>query len=189
GWAIFADVLLLGGVLFGLSLLVRASPWPMLHRVFNHLFLLALISGALTLIPMKILRPYPECGRYYMLWLGIFGVLGFSCGSPRTWLVRWGANLCLIFSPLVAILLIQTALMTRWAELPQPRRPLVARGPVSGSEAKPPVFIFVFDEWSYDLTTRDGAFLGDFPNLQRVSSQSLNFRQAWSFSSRSMHSM
>ena len=47
-------------------------------------------------------------------------------------------------------------------------------------EPGPSVFIFVFDEWSWPRSSRDGQFTADFPHLQALSKEATVYRNALS---------
>jgi hypothetical protein len=190
--ALMLDVLLLASALFGVSLVPRATGWSWASRAYNALFLLVLAVAALTLVPRRFVWVFAGGSVPGMLiWLAVAGVIGFEALRPGTRLVEVARRGCLIFSPLVVILGVQLAMRATWStdtetglgvRVPIPRQ-------AASTRARTPIFVFVFDEWSYKRTTNDGAFLPEFASMRALSEQSFNFRQAWSYSTRSMHSL
>jgi hypothetical protein len=91
----------------------------------------------------------------------------------RAWMMRFARAATLILSPLV-ILLIGPALF--WRSWDYPRDPI----PASSGEGEPgtPIYIFIFDEWSYDRMMQDGDVSPDLPNLREIKSRALFFTAA-----------
>src|SRR5205085_8612940 len=103
---------------------------------------------------------------------------------------RFAAKACLILSPLCPILMFQLFTAKTWSDAAESSQAIVPATPVAAAgSARPPIFIFVFDEWSVKRTKVGADFLPEYPNMRRFSRQALDFTNAWSFSSRSFHSV
>ena len=161
--------------------LIRRYGSPWLKRAFDHLFLVALVSGMLAAFP-AFAEDHPQLVN--VLWIvALLGIAG-SFLWRRSRLVHGAAVLCLIFSPLIPILFVQMLTWPRWSE---------SLGPVPtirpADRAGTPVFIFVFDEWSWLHSTRDGQFLPMFPNVRALCEQSVVFRRTVSPHRETMQSL
>ena len=193
--ALALDILLLAALVFGGSVALRSLKWDRANRIYNHVFLLVLISGLLTLVPPAVLPHFEQSPMltvfWWCVWVGVVGICAVSFFAPRLQLVRYAGNVCMVLSPLVPMLLYQLLVMKPWStreESDPSFRPAIPRSaPAAGT--KTPVFVFVWDEWSYVRTFHDRQILAEFPNLRRFSEQAFNFHQAWSFSSRTLHSL
>lgn len=198
---VILDVLILAVIAFGISLLLKPRKLDMVRRAYNHLFLLALFSGVLTLMPTKIINPFEASNKAYLIWAVIYGVVIWSFFKKGSRLVEYGANACILFSPIVPILLFQMYSTGTWSDLDEvdssrPQSIAKVAGaknlPTSATpvaQTKHPIFIFVFDEWSAKFTEDNGTFLDKYPHIKALSQQSYSFRSAWSYSSRSYHSL
>jgi hypothetical protein len=191
GLALLLDVALLAAVAVFISELLRRLKWDRVRRVYNHIFLLALICGVLSHLPGDVLRPRPDSGWYFLTWMTVAAVLGFSLGYPRSRLVEYGAQLCLIFSPLVLILSFQVLTLKSWdaGQEPEPNYQALRQQAQSAGATQPPVFFFVFDEWSFKHSYRDGELLPSLPHMRELSAQSFDFREAWSHSNQTKYSL
>ena len=155
---------------------------------------MVLAGAGITLLPRRILNylgaQSNESSLLNLVWLTIAFVVGFSLACPRLRLVGFAKGFCLVFSPIILILAYQLATRATWstaAETDPQAQPFIPAE--TTTQPRTPIFIFVFDEWSYGRTTHDGTFDPEFVNMGKLSRESFNFRQAWSFSSRSMHSL
>jgi len=104
------------------------------------------------------------------LWLLLF---------RRSLLARAARTACLILSPLVPILMIQTFLFESYAVRQDPI-PAAADGTSAAelSAAGTPIVLIVFDEWSYERSTADDDFLADLPALRALRAESFFFARA-----------
>jgi hypothetical protein len=169
---IAVGVLLLSGMALAIDWLIRrrAAAWAI--RVYHHLFLVALLSGMLAAFPAYASEhPWIVAA----IWCIGLAVITGSLLWRKSRLVRFASILCLIFSPLVPILFIEMLLWPRWSE---PLDTLPTAGQSVG--AGPSVFIFVFDEWSWPRSSRDGRFTAQFPHLQALSNEATVYRNALS---------
>ncbi len=83
------------------------------------------------------------------------------------------AHLCLMFSPMTALLLYQAFNWHTWGAAPE--APVVFESPGRKSN---PVYVFVFDEWSYHRSVAAGKFREFLPNLRKFSRQAVMFNHA-----------
>jgi hypothetical protein len=188
--ALIFDILVLASIAFGLSLVLRKLKLDKLRWIFNHVFLLAIAGGLISLLPQRIMPPSRWAFVVWGLVLSV-GIIGLCLRRTRHRLVEYGINLCLILSPLVIILFYQTLTMGSWsrAEEHNLRYKPAMPARVAENQKQNPVFIFVFDEWDYKFATESGGYPTALPNLHRLSEQSYDFRQTWTFSSHTYHSL
>jgi hypothetical protein len=106
-------------------------------------------------------------------WLIVAGITGWYLGNQRLPIIRYGFNLCLLFSPFAIILFYQVLSLKTFGTPPEAR-------PEFSRSDKPsyPIFIFVFDEWSFDRSTEEGGFLPYFVNVRKLASESFTFLEA-----------
>ncbi len=151
-------------------------------------------------------------------WLILFALVGYSLSRPHGWLLPAARRLALIVSPaclFVAIRLlslngypspsdrfhtppdiqptkpVDSSIEQLSAVATRPARPVYASAstksvPVSSSI---PIYCFIFDEWSYPRTFRDGQIRPEFAHLSRLARESLVFHDAhspWGATERSM---
>lgn len=162
-------VLLLAGVALVIDALRRwAAAWAV--RLFHHLFLVALLSGVLAAFPAYTAE-HP--GSVAAAWCIGLTVIAGSLFWRKSQLVHFAGILCLIFSPLIPILFVEMLLWPRWNE-PLDPLPVAVQSETTGAS----VFIFVFDEWSWPRSSRDGQFTADFPHLQALSKEATVYRNA-----------
>ena len=105
------------------------------------------------------------------VWAVALAAIGISLVRPGLRLVRAGATGCVIFSPLVPLLVGQMLCWSTWSE---PLDPLPASAAAEGT----PVIVFLFDGWSWARSTRDGEFLPSLPEVGRLCRQATLYRQA-----------
>jgi len=167
--AFILDVLVLGVIVTVIYELLDRPRWPRLRGTLRAVFVLALVSGVVSNIePLH----RPHFVFFDLLWLGIAAVAGYSYGRPQSRLVRFAYRASLVFSPLILILFIQSFTWNTWN--PPDRAPQVRYAPRAAS----PVFVFVFDEWSFPRAVPGGAVPTFLPHLQQLASQSLFFKSA-----------
>jgi hypothetical protein len=167
---ILAGTVVLAAAAVGLDGLWRrlGRPWP--KRVFDHLFLLALVSGLLAAFP-AMAEQHPRAVNW--LWGIALLAIAVSLALRSSRLVRAGAALSLILAPLMPILFVQMLGWPRWHETrePLPQVPLA-------KEAGTPVFVFVFDEWSWLRSTSGGQWLPELRNVRALCQQAVVCTQA-----------
>jgi len=180
----------------GVSELIRRLGRPLVSRLFNHLFVMALGGGLLTVVLYQVNKLgsfsiNPAGTQVYTAWMLLAAVVGYSFARPDSKLVLRSCQLCQILSPMVAILVGQLLVQRTY---PPRMDPLVIATPqwitgAAGSAAPRlpdprdparPVYLFIFDEWSYERT-----FQGDRPdpllgNLSELANRSIVFTDAHS---------
>jgi hypothetical protein len=167
---IAAGTLLLAAAALALDAMIERSGSGLLKRLFQHAFLLALVSGVLAAC-FSFLKERPQTAD--LLWAVALAAVAGSFFWKRSPLVRWAKTACLIFSPLPLVLLGQMSAWHWWSESPDPlpqARPSDTRGT--------PVFLFVFDEWSWLRSSDDGQWLPGFVHARELAEQSVVFTKA-----------
>ncbi|MFO0954244.1 MAG: sulfatase-like hydrolase/transferase [Isosphaeraceae bacterium] len=172
--AILADVAVLTLVATAAAaLLCRARPRG-LFRAYQHLYLFMLSFGLLSLVPGVENRPALTAAA----WVGCGALSAASLALGWTRPVRAARALGLILSPTAAIVLLR---LTTWDEPPAIAPLPAVPQPTSAASNAPPVYLVVFDGWSYDRATlSDGQIDPAFVNLSRLARRSFEFRRAHS---------
>ncbi len=188
------DTLLLLGSMVSLALvcvaasgLVRLLKRPLLTRIFNHLFVVAMGAGLLANLWFHTHRAEGyHIGQRGMeiktLWLLLAVLVGYSLARPELRLVQRCRALGYIVSPAVLVVVFQMLSGRTYPpgldSLPEPVAASVVRAGQPGGDAHP-VYLFVLDAWSYDRTYEDdGSLRPIFPNLAELSQQSIVFHDA-----------
>lgn len=184
---LFLELTVIAAIFTLIGVLVRVSKRPLLIRIYGHLFVVALGAGLLTNLSYHTIRPHGyRIGQFgteiRTAWLLIAAVVGYSFGRPNSRLVPYCRNLCLIISP--AILLVAAEVL-RYPSYPSRLEPLPAATHVSNSEHQDssdarPIYMFIFDGWSYERTFVDGRVHDDFPHLSALVDRSVTFHEAYS---------
>ncbi|QDV32512.1 sulfatase-like hydrolase/transferase [Tautonia plasticadhaerens] len=193
GAAVVLTIILVAGVLAAVAELLAALRWTRGLRIYDHLLLLLLASGLLSIIqPLLLHNPEPfndplrhtNSVLFQLAWIVVAAIIGFSLGHPGSRLTRYAKNACLCISPVFAILSLQLLTLPSWGPSWEPR----PRFREAGRSAQP-IFVFVFDGLSYERMTQDGEIRPEFGNLRDLASRSLVFRRAESPASTTLFSM
>src|SRR4051812_5907036 len=105
-------------------------------------------------------------------WLVLAG-LGLYFARPGSRMLERGTTVLAALAWMAPISLVQMLLWKSWDV-----RPRVGEDPPAAPANRTPVFLFVFDEWSYQRSY-DGSDLRPFlPNLRRLASHSFEFSNA-----------
>ncbi len=139
-----------------------------LRRPFDHAFLLVLGAGAISCV-----LTYADYKSTF-LYSALLALTLVSFIRQRVQIPRRAAQLALIFSPLAVIVSWQLATFPEWSSPRETPSQKFAARPAS------PVFIFIFDEWSYARSTQDGEFLPGFKRLRELAEKSFVFHFAQS---------
>lgn len=134
-----------------------------LRKVADHVFILILGTGAVSAF-----LTYADY-KTELIFLGLVAVATASWMRPGWQLPRRAAVMALIFSPATLILGNQLLRYPDWIGRAN-EKPATAASSQAG-----PVFVFVFDEWSYDRSTEKGELLPLFKHLGALA------RQSWTF--------
>lgn len=195
-WWSLAPILLYAVLAVVLAMLVDWSGRAWAGKAFRSMFLIALGGGVLANLVHQLakLRPYPipllEVAAHFG-WLVIAALAGYVFAHDRSRLLTIGKRLCLICSPGLLVVAIQ---LFGGHTYPIRTDPLPAAGADSslgivrtvstaedvGSADAPPIYWFIFDEWSYELTYQQGRLRAPFKNLNRFSQQAIVFHDAQS---------
>lgn len=179
-------MVLLAALATGLDALFRRLDRPWLLRLYHHLFMVALGAGVLANIAFHFSRSEGwRIGRTGMemqsLWLLLVAVAAYSFARPASPLVNWSARLCLIVSPGVPIVVFQlltapTYPLANDPLVPAPFIKAAASSDAPGNDR--PVYLFVFDEWSYERTFDAGAVSPNLPHLSEFARRATVFHDA-----------
>jgi hypothetical protein len=113
------------------------------------------------------------------VYLSKVGLIGLFVGwllllfLRRDFIPRLVRGACLVLSPLIPIVLLPALF---WTGFEVPSDPIPAR-PAPAKEGTP-VFLFVFDEWSFERSADGDDFDSDLAALRRLRDQSFFFTQA-----------
>src|SRR2546425_11743788 len=66
--ALALDILLMAALVFAGSVVLRRLKWDRANRIYNHVFLLVLISGLFTLVPPAALPHFEQSAMLTALW-------------------------------------------------------------------------------------------------------------------------
>lgn len=169
-WALFAGLLTLAALLFLVAALLRRAPWGGV----------LLRWGAVVLI-IDILAGYAGSGksegRFALFTAGWAGATGLglyaaSRASPAAW--ERGTAILAALAWLAPISAVQMLLWKPWV-VPTVLQP---QAPRSVAANRPPVFLFLFDEWSYQRSYDGDELRPFFRNLRRLAGHSLEFTNA-----------
>jgi hypothetical protein len=174
-----ADTLMLSLSLLGVALLlylivllVRRAPWG--ARVLRWLTIILVAD---------ILVGYVASGRlgrhapvFTVVWVILAGIGIYTTSRPGSRLLERGTTLLAALAWLAPISLVQMLLWKSWdvrATTHETARP-------AAPASRTPVFLFVFDEWSYQRSYEGSELRPFFHNLRQLASHSLEFTQAHS---------
>ncbi len=116
-----------------------------------------------------------------VLWILLVLLVGYSFFRPNRRLVPRCRQLCMILSPVVVLVSVQLMLASTYPSVMSPLPPTTATSTVVRNQAqgdRSPVFLFIFDEWSYERTYPNGAVRDDMPHLARLTRQAITFHNA-----------
>jgi len=203
---VLAVPILLALVCVGASELIRQVGRPILNRMTDHLFVMALGGGLLTVFffqakdwlywfscKLESFSINPPAKHVYTdtAWMLLIVVVVYSFARSNSKLVSRSRRVCMILSPLVAILAGQLLVQRTY---PLRMDPLVVASPqlltgdidhtsvklCASRESLRPIYLFVFDEWSHNRTFCNNELNPILPNLVEFAQQSLVFTDAHS---------
>ena len=158
---------------------------PMLSRVFNHLFVLVLGAGLINNVVFVSSRLGPFALKraglaVQMAYVLLAALVAYSFARRGSRLVSRCRTACLVFSPAMATVIVRLLTLPGYPQalepLPTPA-PRVIPAAISTEPARP-VYMFIFDEWSYEHSYENGRLRPFFANLQALSRQSIVFHDA-----------
>jgi len=167
--------------------LLRLTRSSLLNRAFNHLFVIALGAGLLNNLAYHFTRPVGYSISQFGMeiqtgWLILLAMVGYSFARPELKLVLRCRQLCQLTSPVMLIVAYQ--LFTA-GNYPVSRDPIpIACERIAVDMNKTgqpsPIYLFIFDEWSYERTYPNGQLRPTFSNLAELSQQAIVFHDAHS---------
>jgi hypothetical protein len=168
-------------------------------RLFDHAFVVALGAGILANLWFHTQRPHGyRIGQFGVemqtAWLVLIGVAGYSLASGGTRLVQWCSRACQIFSPAVLIVACQLFCLPTLVQRRDPLesgelKPKATILPAVRAESHTPVYLFLFDEWSYRRTYAADRVRSDLPCLADLSRSAVTFHDAHSPDAKTMYSV
>jgi hypothetical protein len=169
--ALITATVLLAVVAFAGYYLVLRMDKPRAREFYGFLFVGVVGSGIIQVLP--VIRHKPRILE--VLWLILAAALAWAYLRRQTRVVTAARSLCLTFSLLVPILFWQAV---AWPTFHTPARRLNFPKPATAKAR--PIFLFLFDEFSFMRATRGGRFKPELPNLCGLQSVSLMFENAQS---------
>jgi hypothetical protein len=181
--AVAVSIALLSAMAIALGVAIDRLGIPALQWLRDVAFLaclgLGILANALPLLHLNVLlslaRQHRQAAGILLNiasgLVAIGGVVAFMFARRR--LVAAARGVTLILSPLVLLVLGPALFWRSWDFPPDPIPASAGRG-----EDGTPIYFFVFDEWSYDRSVRDGAFLPELPHLREFASHALFFTHA-----------
>lgn len=174
-------VLSLLGLLLGALVNRTGSAWlrDVRDQVLVGLFALGVLANLLPLLHVRHAFDYLKEHRGPATLLLRFGLALVLTGwvllliYRRTLLPRLVRSACLILSPIVPIVVVPALFWSGWSVGPDPL-PRAAAPPRAGT----PVYVVVFDEWSFLRATEGDDFPSDLPHLRDLRARSFFFRQS-----------
>jgi len=160
------------GLLLSIGLKAAARKYNLRRtdKVLDHAFLVLLVGGLLAMFPGYFVH-HPSCVA--VCWFAAALAIGYSFAMPHTRLPHYASLLCLVLSPSVLVVAVQIVGWETWGN--SPRTEFSFR---DSARAHTPIFIFLFDEWSYPRSTRNGEFRPFFENARGLANESVFFTNA-----------
>ncbi len=173
-----SDTLLLALLLLALTavgtLAAQVFRRGRLARLFDHVFLsllgigllanLAFLSGKFMGAPLR-----PASAPMQGAWLLLAAVVGYSYGKADGRLVRWCEQLCLIALPVVPITFVGLLASSTYPDGVEPMPPWAPAPGVqrdaTATTSRGGIYVFLFDEWSYERTFNAGEPLPQYTHL------------------------
>ena len=173
------DTLVLGVSLLGMALLLYLVA-SILGRAFRD----GRVLRWLTIILLAdILIGYAGAGRisrhaavFTAGWAGLAGIGLYAASRPGSRLLHWGTTILAALAWLAPILLLQMLLWKPWDVRPT----IEGSAPPQTTGTRIPVFLFLFDEWSFQRSYDHNQLQPFFRNLRKLASHSLEFTNAHS---------
>jgi hypothetical protein len=179
-------VLTVALLFFGAAELIRRTRRPLLTRLCSHLFLAVLGTGLLanllfaaSKLPARAF--VPSRLNVGLAWVVLFTVLGYSFGNARCRLVLRARQLCQVVAPVVPLTFLGLALSNCYPENFEPLTapPRVHAAQLNGNIARAGgVYVFLFDEWSYERTFSSGQVSARYPNVAAFANGATVYRNA-----------
>jgi len=167
--------------------LLHRINYPVFISVYDHILIGVLGAGILSNVAYHFTRPIGYSISQFGMeiqtgWLILAAVVGFSFARPELKIALRCKQFCQIISPVMFIIVFQLLWTTYY---PATQDPLSSQSPSLNSvdtedETATPIYLFVFDEWSYQRTFQGGNPRPMFKKLTALTNQSVAFHQAHS---------
>lgn len=189
-WSLLACIAGITLLAVGVRELLRYAGLCRLLRLYDHVFVLALGGGLLANLWFHTQRLHGfSIGQFGMEtqtgWVLLFAAAAYSLARSDFILILRCRQFCQILSP--AILIVLWQLMQLPTIQSRQERPLASSANTTAfipaanrATANHPVYLFIFDEWSYTRTYKDGRLRPEFRNLAELSAQATIFHNAHS---------
>ena len=186
--AVIVDVLILMAVLVAITLASRRA--AVAERIWNRVLVILVASGFFTLLPTWLLPPITL--NAYRLWVVILAATAISFFWRKLPVVPVVAGVTAILSPLMPILLVQLLVAHTWSNSDESAgnapRSAVCRDTGGASRQRADFHLRV--RRMVDQAHRGRRRIpAGYPNSRALGAQALTFSQAWSYSTRSYHSL
>lgn len=190
-WLVIA-LLAIAGMAVALGEVIRWLGRDVWIRIFNHAFVVAVGAGLITNFWFHLDRdvgyhPSQHGMEVHTLWLILIGIVAFSLGRKSDVLVVRTRQVAQIASPFAVILLVQILTLQTYpspidpfpAAAPEPMALTGSALPTDTGSARPfPIYMLIFDEWSYERSYENGRLLPLFEHLRLLSDRSMVFHNA-----------
>lgn len=161
---------------------------PFLNRLYNHVFVVGLGAGLLTNLAYHFTRPVGYSISQFGMevqtgWLLLAAVAGYSLALPHSKLVLRSRQFCQIVSPMLAIVAVQLLMPAFYSQTLDPLTVSEDSSlkSIPETDQSGPIYLFVFDEWSYQRTYENGVLRQPmFTNLAKLSEHAVTFHDAHS---------
>jgi hypothetical protein len=171
-WMLIASVVAVALLLYLIVIIVRRASWGrMLLRWLTILLIADILVG------------YVGSGRtqghfvaFTTAWVVVAGTGLYVASRPSSRLIDRGTTVLAALAWLAPILVVQMLLWKPW----DVRESTPASGAHAGPGVRIPVFLFLFDEWSYHRSYDGHELRPFFRNLRELASHSLEFTDAHS---------
>ncbi len=181
-WYLIGTIVALAllGVAFSQFLRRLGRPW--VGRLLDHVFVVALGAGLLANLWYHT-RLAPGAHGYQIAqfgaevrsgWFVLLLLVGYSYGRRSTWLVCACRRLCQILFPGVVIVIVQMLSSPTYSTGRDP----IPHGPPPAGPEWPPVYLMVFDEWSYARTFDGGEVRPHLKHIRSLADQAAVFHDA-----------
>ncbi|MBI4580963.1 MAG: sulfatase-like hydrolase/transferase [Planctomycetes bacterium] len=166
-------IVVLAGVWFAVDEAIRRADRPGLIRVADHVFLAVLGVGVLAnavFAASKLNHAAwtPRSDPVLAGWFVLAFVVGYSFGRPRSTLVHRCRQLCLIGIPVVPLTFGMLLLRSTYPDGPEAIPPLThpcTTGIPKDARTGGGVYVFLFDEWSYERAFCDSGVRTEYPHV------------------------
>ena len=174
GLALIVSILILAACGYLLYLAERRLASRALTRIGAVLFVLTLIDGVLGYMLSD--NKVNHDGRDALVWAAVSALALAAMAYTRWRLVNLATKACLFMVPLTAIVAVQVLSWPSW----DTRTGQLDPHPIETEGPHPPVFLFIFDEWSARRSTQSGQFLPFFKNLGELAAHATVYTHALS---------